>query len=252
MNRVDTAQRLESPADTLFNGQTLMVTGAGDGIGKALALELAALGAELVLLGRTQQKLEALDDQIRAAGGKPAVVVPCDLETLTEQQAAAIAEGIASECGRLDALIHNAGLLGPRSPVENICEADWNRVMQVNLTAPYLLTRALIPLLRSSGSGRLLFTSSGVARPGRAFWGPYAVSKAGTENLAQLLADELTDTANIRVNCINPGPTRTRMRAAAYPAENPASVPAPDEQIPAYLWLLSTQSDAQSGISYDI
>ncbi len=246
------AQQLQNPAADLFANQTALITGAGDGIGKALALRLAELGAELVLMGRTQAKLEAVDDAIRAVGGKAAVVCPCDLATLDETQADSIMEGIQAECGKLDMLVHNAGILGPRSPIENITLADWAKVMQVNLTAPYVLTRKALPLLRNGEQSRILFTSSGVARPGRAYWGPYAVSKAGTENLCEILAAELTETHTMRVNSINPGPTRTGMRAAAYPAENPNTLPTAEDHIPAYLWLLQRESSAQSGFCYDI
>lgn len=245
-------KRIEAPDAQLFAGQTVMVTGAGAGIGRQLALDLASLGAELVLLGRTQAKLEAVDDEIRQAGGKAAVVCPCDLATLDEEQAEKIAEGIDLECGKLDALVHNAGILGPRAPIANVKLADWAQVMQVNLTAPYLLTRALLPVLRAGTRPRILFTSSGVARPGRAYWGPYAVSKAGTENLCEVLAAELTDTESIRVNCVNPGATRTAMRAAAYPAEDPATLPAVEEKIPAYRWLLADHAEPQSGAVYHL
>jgi len=153
--------------------------------------------------------------------------------------------------GQLDGLLHNAGELGQRTPIANYKLSTWQKVMQVNVTAEFMMTQALLPLLEKSDNASLIFTTSGVGRIGKPFWGAYAVSKFATEGLAQILAHELDETSNIRVNCINPGPTRTQMRTTAYPAENPASVKTPEEIMPIYLYLMGDDSKGVNGQSLD-
>ena len=240
------------PKQELLANRTILVTGAGDGIGKQLALSASKHGATLVLMGRTQAKLETVYDQIEAQNGSQPVICPVDLEKLDEDQARAIAESIQSECGQLDGLVHNAGILGQRTPVQNYSNSVWQSVMQVNVNAGFILSKALIPLLSNSSDARILFTSSGVGRRGVAFWGAYSVSKFATEGLSQMLAQELTETTNIRVNAVNPGATRTIMRANAFPAENPENVRPASDLMNGYLYLLGPESNRVSGQSIDL
>jgi|TARA_B110000483_G_scaffold99953_1_gene122687 NAD(P)-dependent dehydrogenase (short-subunit alcohol dehydrogenase family) len=242
----------DKPREDLLQGRTILITGAGDGIGKQLSLCAAAHGANLVLLGRTQAKLEAVYDQIENTTPSKPIICPVDLETLADDQAKEIAEAIQAEFGVLDGLVHNAAILGQRTPIQSYSTATWQSVMQVNMNASFILSKALIPLMSESADARMLFTSSGVGRTGVAYWGAYSVSKFAIEGLAQLLADELTETTNIRVNAVNPGGTRTSMRAAAFPAENPAGVKSAEDLMSGYLYLLGPDSRAISGQSIDI
>lgn len=240
----------QAPAD-LLRDRIILITGAGDGIGRAAALSCAAHGATVILLGKTIAKLEAVYDEIESAGhGQPAIY-PLHLRGATAQDYDDMREALAGEFGRIDGLLHNASILGQRKSIEQTSPDNWDDVLHVNLTAPFLLTRALLPLLRNSADGSIVFTSSGVGRRGRAYWGAYAVSKFGTEGLAQVLADELVNTSAIRVNCINPGATNTSMRRNAYPAENPVNNPLPEQIMPAYLYLLGSDSKGVTGESFD-
>lgn len=204
-------------------GRVALVTGASRGIGRAIAERLAAEGAEVVLVGRTQGALEEVDDVIRAGGGR-ASLVPGDLTdfAIIDRMGAAVYE----RWGRLDVLVGNAAVLGTLTPVPHIEPSLWDQVIAVNLTANFRLIRAFDPLLRASDAGRAIFLTSGVS-PGRAYWGTYAVSKAGLEALVRTYAQEVAKTA-VRVNLLNPGPTRTRMRAAAYPGEDPQARKPPE------------------------
>jgi NAD(P)-dependent dehydrogenase (short-subunit alcohol dehydrogenase family) len=235
----------------LLQGRVILVTGASDGIGRVAATTFAAHGATVILQGRTLSKLESVYDEIEAAGHAQPAIVTQELSTATAADYQQLAETIEREFGRLDGVLHNAGVLGDITPVEMYDPDTWDFVMRVNLRAPYLMTQALLPLLKQSPDASVVFTTSSVGRRGRAFWGAYAVSKAGIENLSQLLADELRNTSNIRVNCLNPGATRTRMRATAYPGENPMSLRTPEELMPAYLWLMGPDSRGTSGESLD-
>ncbi|MDX1799461.1 MAG: YciK family oxidoreductase [Marinobacter sp.] len=234
--------------DALLKDRIIMVTGAGSGIGRAAAKAYAAHGATVILLGRTISKLEAVYDEIEAAGHPMPAIVPLNLEGAAVKDYEEMAMTIEQNFGRLDGLLHNAALLGQRSPVELQDPEGWNKVMHVNVNAAFLLSRALIPLLRESGDASMIFTSSSVGRKAKAYWGAYAVSKFAVEGLSQLLASELDDERhNIRVNTLNPGATRTSMRARAYPAENPNTNPTPDEIMPAYLYLMGPDSREVNG-----
>ena len=235
----------------LLKGRVILVTGAGDGIGRTAARTFAAHGATVILLGRSLAGLEATYDAIEAAGHPQPAIVTQELSTASPADYQQLAETVEREFGRLDGVLHNAGVLGDITPLEMYDPDTWDFVMRINLRAPFLLTQALLPLLKQSPDASLVFTSSSVGRRGRAFWGAYAVSKAGIENMAQLLADELRNTSNIRVNCINPGATRTKMRATAYPGENPMSLKTPDDIMPAYLWLMGPDSRGTTGESID-
>ncbi|WP_444884290.1 YciK family oxidoreductase [Microbulbifer sp. PSTR4-B] len=231
----------------LLKDKIILVTGAGDGIGKVAAKTFAAHGATVILLGRTTPKLEMVYDEIEAAGGPQPAIFPMDLNEAKIEHFENFAEAIEQEFGRLDGLLHNASLLGQRTPLANYNFSAWQQVMQVNVNAVFGLTKTLLPLLEKSEAGSVVFTSSSVGLKGRAYWGAYSVSKFATEGLMQVLADELDGVSNVRVNSLNPGATRTPMRATAYPAENPKSVAAPEEIMPTYLYLMGDDSRSQSG-----
>jgi NAD(P)-dependent dehydrogenase (short-subunit alcohol dehydrogenase family) len=208
---------------TPLAGRVALVTGASRGIGAATAVELARLGAHVVLAARTQGGLEDVDDTIRAAGGA-ATLLPIDLrkpETLDP-----IGPSLASRFGRLDILVHNAGALGKLTPVSHIVPKDFDECVAVNFAATYRLIRTCAPVLAASDAGRAVFVTSHVARNARAYWGSYASTKAGMELLVRCWADETEGTA-LRVNLFDPGRTATRMRAMAYPGEDPRTVPDP-------------------------
>ncbi|HQV40648.1 MAG TPA: YciK family oxidoreductase [Moraxellaceae bacterium] len=235
----------------LLADRIILVTGAGDGIGRTAAKALATHGATVVLSGRTLSKLERVYDEIEANGDPQPALVPVDFSLAGRHEYEQLANTIESEFGRLDGILHNASLLGDITPLEMYDPDTWDTVMKVNLRAPFLLTQALLPLLKQSPDASVVFTTSSVGRRARAFWGAYAISKSGIEGLSQMLADELMNISNIRVNCINPGATRTSMRAAAYPGEDPESLKTPEEIMPLYLYLLGPDSKGVTGQSLD-
>lgn len=240
----------QAPAE-LLKDRIILITGAGDGIGRAAALSFAQHGATVILAGRTVKKLEAVYDQIEAAGYPRPAIFPINLEGAAAHDYEVVAATIENEFGRIDGLLNNASVLGNRTSIENYDPSVWTQVMQVNVNAQFLLTQAMLPLLMKSNNASVIFTSSGVGRKGSAYWGAYAVSKFATEGLMQTLADELENTSSIRVNAINPGPTRTNMRAHAYPAENPNSLATPGQIMPAYLYLMGADSNDTNGQSID-
>ena len=231
----------------LLKDKTILVTGAGDGIGCAAALSYAAHGATVVLLGRTESKLEQVYDEIEAEGGPKPGLVALDLASATEDNINHLANGLAEEFSHLDGLLHNASVLGERRPIESAGYAAWLEVMQVNVNAQFLLTRALLPLLQAASSASIILTSSGVGRNGRAYWGAYAVSKFATEGFMQVLAGELENTSKVRVNSLNPGATNTAMRRTAYPGELPSDNPAPEDIMATYLYLMGDDSIGITG-----
>ncbi|MGK2912939.1 MAG: YciK family oxidoreductase [Porticoccaceae bacterium] len=243
-------RQYQAPAD-LLRGKVILVTGAGDGIGRCAAQTFARHGATVILVGRTVANLEQVYDAIVAAGDPQPAIYPLALDNANEQGYQQLADGLETEFGHLDGLLHNAGELGQRTSIANYSFASWQKVMQVNVTAAFLLTKALLPLLKASTDASVVFTSSGVGRTGRPFWGAYAVSKFAIEGLAQVLAHELEGASNVRVNCLNPGATRTRMRATAYPAEDPATIKTAAEIMPTYLYLMGRDSYTLSGASLD-
>ncbi len=246
LDRLNQAQTPDALA-----GQVIVVTGAGDGIGKAAALDFASAGAHVVLIGRTQEKLEAVYDQIEATTQTEPIILPLDLNELTTEAAQELAHGIEQTYGRLDGVLLNASVLGDKMSIAQYPPKVWNTVMNVNLNSAFHMTQALLPLLEASQNGRIVYTTSSVGREGRAYWGAYAVSKFATEGLMQTLADELQNISRVRVHCINPGGTRTAMRAKAYPGEDPKTVPAPEVHMPLYRYLLSPHSQDFNGISWD-
>ena len=213
-------------ATGVLAGRICLVTGASRGIGRAIALRYAREGADLILTARTVGALEELDDEIRAINGKTSLLVPMDLRNFdTIDQLGA---GLYERYGKVDVLVGNAGILGQMSPLTHTEPKAWQEVIDVNLTANWRLIRSIDPLLRQSTAGRAIFVSSGVARDVRAYWGAYAVSKAALEMLVGIYAKEILQT-NVRANLIDPGRTRTRMRATAYPGEDPMTLRTPEE-----------------------
>ncbi|WP_434774627.1 YciK family oxidoreductase [Pseudomonas oryzihabitans] len=235
----------QAPAE-LLKDRVILITGANRGIGAALARGCAALGARVILQGRDAAALDQVRDEIQASGGQAAETLVLDLEQADAAAYAALAARLQQRHGRLDGLVHNAGLLGPRVLLEETPAPALAQVLQVNVQAGFALTQALLPLLKAADQASVIFTSSSVGRKGRAGWGAYSVSKFATEGLMQVWAEELAD-AGIRVNSVNPGGTRTAMRAAAYPDEDPARVPAPEAILPVYLYLLGPASQGTTG-----
>ena len=234
----------------LLKDRVIMVTGAGRGIGEAAAKAYAAHGATVLLLGKNEDSLNEVYDQIEAAGHPQPVVIPFNLETALPHQYDELAATIEAEFGRLDGLLHNAAILGPRTPLEQLSGDNFMRVMQVNVNAMFMLTSTLLPLLKLSEDASVIFTSSSVGRQGRAYWGAYATSKFATEGLMQVLADEV-DGTQVRANSVNPGATRTGMRAQAYPGENPLNNPTPEEIMPVYLYLMGPDSTGINGQAFN-
>lgn len=235
----------------LLQGRVILVTGAGRGIGAAAAKSFAAHGATVLLLGKTEANLTALYDEIEAAGYPQPAVIPFNLETALPHQYDELAAMLESEFGKIDGLLHNAAIIGPRTPLEQLSGDNFMRVMQINVNAMFMLTSTLLPLLKLSDDASVLFTSSSVGRKGRAYWGAYGVSKFATEGLMQTLADEVDGISNVRANSINPGATRTSMRAQAYPGENPTNNPEPEAIMPAYLYLMGPDSKGVNGQAFD-
>jgi len=235
----------------LLRDRIILITGASDGIGRALALAAAGLGSQIILHGRNVGKLEKVYDEIEALGSapRPSIAV-VDLASANSNAYESLATNLADEFGRLDGLVHNAGIVGDRFSIEQYDAVQWQKVLHVNLTAAFAMTQVLLPMLKQSQDPSVIFTSSSVGRTGRAFWGAYAVSKFGTEGLSQVLADEHRQ-SNLRFNCINPGPTRTNMRLEAYPAEDRSKIKGPDEVLAPYLYLLGPDSQGVTGQSLD-
>ncbi len=230
-----------SPSPLILKDKVILITGAGSGIGRAVAKLFAHHGASVVLCGRTIKHLESVYDEIETAGDPQPAIFPLDLMTLTPPIANQLAESLDKELGRLDGVLHNAGILGSMTSIENYSPQQWLEVMQVNVNAGFLLTATLLPLLRNSGDARCVFTSSSVGKQGRAYWGAYCVSKFATEGMMQVLAEETESEGLIRVNSINPGGTRTSMRASAFPAEDPQTLRTPEEIAPGYLYLFGPE-----------
>ncbi|RKZ36483.1 MAG: YciK family oxidoreductase [Gammaproteobacteria bacterium] len=240
-------KRKYKPAPDLLADRHILVTGAGDGIGKAAAHAYAAHGATVILLGRTQRKLEAVYDSIVDAGHPQPAIYPMDLTGAAPPNYEDLAETLATEFGHLDGLLHNAAALGTPAPVEHYQPEEWVRVMQVNVNAPFMLTKVCLPLLNRAKDASIIFTSSEVGRRGKAYWGAYATSNFAIEGLMQVLADELESAGKIRVNSIDPGPVRTAMRTASYPGEDPRTLPSPKSIMRPYLFLMGPDSREING-----
>ncbi|MBY5941304.1 YciK family oxidoreductase [Halomonas sp. DP5N14-9] len=240
----------QAPQD-LLKDRILLVTGAGDGIGRTAAIEYARRGATVILLGRTTAKLEKVYDEIEAAGGPQPAIFPLNFEGATLKDYHDMAEALDKEFGRLDGILHNAGQLGRITPFEQYNPELWDQVMQVNINGPIWMTQALLPLLTKSADASVIFTSSSVGRKGRAYWGAYSVSKFATEGFTQVLAEEIEHLGTLRINTLNPGATRTAMRKSAYPGEDPMSLRTAEDIMPTYLWLMGPDSKGRNGEAFD-
>lgn len=240
----------EAPDDLLAK-RVILVTGAGAGIGRAAALGYAAKGATVILLGKTISKLEAVYDEIEAMGAPQAAIYPLNFEGAAWPDYQEMADRLYDEFGRLDGVLHNAGILGQITPLQGYNPELWQQVMQVNFAGPTMMLQALIPLLQQSEDASVILTSSSVGRKGRAFWGAYACSKFALEGLSEVMAEELENTSQVRVNTLNPGATRTQMRAKAYPGEDPQTLPTPEELLPAYFYLMGEASKGITGQRFD-
>ena len=238
------------PAADLLASRKILITGAGDGIGRAAALACAQHGASVILLGRTVKKLEKVYDEIERQGWPPAAILPLDLATATSSHYEQLARTIEKEFGHLDGLLHNAADTGTLTPMEHYTPEMWFRVMQVNLNAAWLLTRACLPLMQQSKDASIVFTTADVGRRGRAYWGAYGVSCFGLEGMMQILADELASSGNLRVNSLDPGAVRTGLRSRLYPGEDRNALPAPENIMPAYLYLLGPDSHGENGRAF--
>jgi len=236
-----------SPSPTLLADRIILITGAGDGIGRAAAKSFAAYGATVILLGRTTRKLEAVYDEIEQAGHPQPAIYPMNLEGASPNDYESLANTLETEFGRLDGLLHNAALLGTLTPLEHYDVSAWYQLMQVNLNAPFLLTKACLGLMKQAKEASIVFTSSNVGRKGKAYWGAYSVSKFGIEGMMQVLADELEANTAIRVNSINPGAVRTRMWKEVYPGKEPETVQPPETIMPLYLYLMGPDSHEVNG-----
>ncbi|HTE42179.1 MAG TPA: YciK family oxidoreductase [Steroidobacteraceae bacterium] len=239
-----------SAPKTLLDGRVILITGASDGIGKAVAEACAAHGATVILHGRNVKRLEAVYDGILAAGGKRPSIVPLDFEKAGTTEFEALTTALEKEFGRLDGLLHNAGMLGERAPIEHHDIPKWLRTMHVNVNAPFILTRYCLPLLRKSTNASIVFTSSGVVPRPRAYWGAYLPSKWASDGLMRMLADEL-ENDHIRVNSINPGAVRTGMRLQAYPGEDRNKLKVAAEIVAPYLFVLGHDSIGTTGTTID-
>jgi NAD(P)-dependent dehydrogenase (short-subunit alcohol dehydrogenase family) len=240
----------EYPAQILRD-RTILITGASDGIGRALSRHAAELGAQVILHGRNVAKLEKVYDEIEAIDGAPQPsIAVIDLASANSDAYQDLSDSLAAEFGRLDGLVHNAGILGDRFSIAQYSAAQWQQVMHVNVTAAFALTQVCLPLLSKSADSSVIFTSSGVGRKARAHWGAYACSKFAVEALSQVLADEHAHTT-LRSNCINPGATRTAMRLEAFPGEDRSTLKRPEDILATYIFFLGPDSQGITGQSVD-
>lgn len=243
--------RTHTPAPAELSGRVIAVTGASSGIGRAVALACAAHQANVILIGRNAARLESVHAQIEAASLPEASIAVLDLEQALARDYDQLAAAVLERYGRLDGLLHNAGILGTLTPIEHYDVPMWCRVMHVNVTAAFALTQVLLPALKKSPDASVVFTASSVGRRGRAYWGAYAVSKFALEGLSQVLSSELEGISHVRVNTLNPGRVRTNMRRQAYPAEDLESLPLPESLAGPYVALLGPASRGVTGEAFD-
>lgn len=244
---METDHRTYSYSEDVLRDRIILITGASDGIGRALAIHAAELGAQVIIHGRNVSKLEKVYDEIEAIKGapRPSIAV-MDLETASGEAYRSLADGLEKEFGRLDGLVLNASIIGDRFSIEQYDAAVWQKVMHVNVTTAFALTQVCLPMLKQSDDASVIFTTSGVGNVGRAFWGAYSVSKFATEGLSEILADEHRN-SNLRSNSINPGATRTGMRLEAFPAEDRDQLKRPEEILATYVYLLGPDSKGVTG-----
>ena len=229
-----------------FKDKIVLVTGANRGFGLAITMDLARAGATVIMLGRDLGSLEYAYDAVVDAGLTEPILYPLDLEGATPENYQELQDNILSQFGKLDGVVHNASILGAQMPIEQYDIKLWYSTLQINLSAPFMLTQFLIPALSKSNDARVIFMSSTVGREARAYWGAYSVSKFGIEGFAKTLSEELEKT-HISVNTVNPGKMRTEMRRTAYPAEDSSKVPLPEEKSQAIVYLLSSLSPKING-----
>ncbi len=247
MNAIPDTLHDWNPAPELLHDRVILITGAANGIGRAVAGACAAHGASVILLDRDVRALEQAYDEITAAGHPEPALYPLDLKGATPDDYATLAETIEKEFSHLDGLVHNAAHLGALVPFANFEHELWFETLQVNLNAPYLLTMACLGLLQQSRDASIVFAADAAGRHGKAYWGAYAVSKAGAEGFMQILADELEANTPIRVNSLDPGPVRTALRRMAYPYEDRNSLPEPADVVKPFLFLLGPDSQGITG-----
>ena len=226
--------------------KVILVTGANRGFGLAITMDLAKAGATVIMLGRDLGSLEYGYDSVVDAGYKEPILYPLDLEGATPENYQELQDDILDKFKKLDGLIHNAAILGTQMPIDQYDIKLWYSTLQINLSAPFMLTQFLIPALMKSDDARILFLSSTVGRKARAYWGAYSVSKFGIEGFAKTLSEELEKT-QITVNTINPGKIRTEMRRTAYPAEDASTIPKPEEKSSVIVYLLSNEGSKING-----
>jgi len=235
----------------LLAGRVILITGATGGVGAPLSRACAAQGATVVLHARIERKLDALYDEITAAGHPEPVILPLDLARAEAADFANVESALRAQLGRLDGLVHTAALLGSLGPIEHQSFDSWVALLRVNVAAPMGLTRALMPMLDAAPDASVVFTLDNRGEQPRAYWGGYAVTKAGVATLARELADEWEHRQNLRINDVVPGPIRSPLRNQSHPGEDRASLPPPEALVPLYLHLLAGQSKADSGALFD-
>ena len=225
-----------------MKNKVILITGANKGIGKMLSLEFSKMGVNIVLLGRNEESLDSVYDEIITTTSTKPLIIKCDLSDIDNKSAKQINDEIMGVYGRLDGVIFNAAKLGKMSTIEDYEEDIWKEVFNINLHSAFIISKEILPALKAAPNGRIIFTSSGVAEVGKAFWGAYSASKFAVKGLAEILRDELETTSNIKVFNYDPGKTRTSMRALAYPAENPQDLKEPKVLFNDYLWFFSDES----------
>ena len=240
-----------APLDVDLAGRAILITGAAGGLGRPLALACARAGATVVLHGRVVRKLEALYDEIVAAGRPQPTILPLDLSTAGNGDYGNVAGAVRAQLGRLDGIIHTANVLGSLGPIEHQAFDAWLKVLRVDLVAAMALTRAMLPLLTTAADASVVFTLDTRGQAPRAYWGAYAVAKAGLAALAAILADEWEDRPCLRVNAVVPGPINSPLRGQTHPGEERTALPDPGALVPLYLHLLAAQPKAESGMLID-
>ena len=229
-----------------MKNKVILITGANKGIGKTLSLEFSKMGVNIVLLGRNEESLDSVYDEIITTTSTKPLIIKCDLSNIDINSAKQISDEIMGVYGRLDGVVFNAAKLGKMSTIEDYEEDIWKEVFNINLHSAFIITKEILPALKAAPNGRIIFTSSGVAEVGKAFWGAYSASKFAVKGLAEILRDELDTTSNVKVFNYDPGKTRTSMRALAYPAENPQDLKEPKVLFNDYLWFFSDESQTSN------
>jgi NAD(P)-dependent dehydrogenase (short-subunit alcohol dehydrogenase family) len=240
------------PRKDLLNERVILVTGAGNGIGAAVAKSYAQYGATVILLDKVVRNLEQVYDTIESVSGVKPAIYPMNLEGASEKDYLDLAATIEKEFGRLDGLLHNAAMLGALIPIAHFDSELWYKILQVNLNAPFLMTRSCLKLLQQSNDASVLFSSDSAGRQGKAYWGAYGISKAASENFMQVLADEIEANTSIRVNSFDPGPVATAFRSLAYPGENPERIARPEDVVAPYLYLMGPDSKGVTGKQFNL